>query len=132
MFVICFMSQWMKRSKHGLFNLPPKKTLIWRRHCLIGQSPCSMTSKRSIELFLESSWDEVFSPERLPNQPKATCVCVRSINQSNFRSCFVSVSLFALFCFKVMRKSLYVHREPDEFSPVEFRRLSVPFTRIKI
>ena len=51
-----FMSQWMKRSKHGLFNLPPKKTLIWRRHCLIGQSPCSMTSKRSIELFLESSW----------------------------------------------------------------------------
>ena len=25
MFVICFISQWMKRSKHGLFVFPPKK-----------------------------------------------------------------------------------------------------------
>ena len=31
------------------------KTLIWRRHCSIGQSCCSMTSKRSIDWFLESS-----------------------------------------------------------------------------
>ena len=54
-FVICFISQWMKRSKHGLFVFPPKKTLIWRRHCSIGQSCCSMTSKRSIVRFLESS-----------------------------------------------------------------------------
>ena len=28
-FVICFISQWMKRSKHGLFVFPPKKILIW-------------------------------------------------------------------------------------------------------
>ena len=48
MFVICFISQWMKRTKHGLFVFPPKKTLIWRRHCSIGQSCCSMTLKRSI------------------------------------------------------------------------------------
>ena len=27
MLVICFISQWMKRSKHGLFVFPPKKTL---------------------------------------------------------------------------------------------------------
>ena len=54
-FVICFISQWVKRSKHGLFVFPPKKTLIWRRHCSIGQSCCSMTSKRSIDWFLESS-----------------------------------------------------------------------------
>ena len=46
-FVICFFSHWMKRSRHGLFAFPPKKTLIWRRHCSIGQSCCSMTSKRS-------------------------------------------------------------------------------------
>ena len=26
-FIICFMSQWMERSKHGLFVFPPKKTL---------------------------------------------------------------------------------------------------------
>ena len=25
-FVICFISQWMKRSKHALFVFPPKKT----------------------------------------------------------------------------------------------------------
>ena len=55
MFVICFISQWMKNSKHGLYVFPPKKTLIWKRHCSIGQSYCSMTSKRSINWFLESS-----------------------------------------------------------------------------
>ena len=44
-FVICFISQWMKRSTHGLFVFPPKKTLIWRRYC----------SKRSIGWFPESS-----------------------------------------------------------------------------
>ena len=33
----------------------PKKTLIWRRHCSIGQSCCSMTSKRRMDWFLESS-----------------------------------------------------------------------------
>ena len=55
-----FISQWMKRSKHGLFVFPPKKTLIWRRHCSIGQSCCSMTSKQSIDWFLESSWARSF------------------------------------------------------------------------
>ena len=59
-FVICLISQWMKRSKHGLFVFPPKKTLIWRSHCLIGQSCCSMKSKCSIDWFLESSSDEKF------------------------------------------------------------------------
>ena len=51
---------------------------------------------------------EVFSAERSLNQPKARCVCIRSINQSNryFRSLVVSV-LFARFHFKVIRKSLY-------------------------
>ena len=38
---------------------------------------------------------EVFSPERSLNQPKARCVCIRSINQSN-RS--ISVLLLFLFC----------------------------------
>ena len=33
MFVICFISQWMKRSKPGLSVFPSKKALIWRRHC---------------------------------------------------------------------------------------------------
>ena len=50
-----------------------------------------------------------FSPERLLNQPKATRVCIRSLNQSN-SSNSVGVLfrvLFARFHFKVIRKSLY-------------------------
>ena len=39
-----------KTSKHGLFVFPPNKILIWTRHCLLGKSCCSMTSKRSIGL----------------------------------------------------------------------------------
>ena len=53
-----------------------------------------------------------FSPKRSLNQPIATRVCIRSINQSN-RS--ISVRLFfsvffARFHFKVIRKSLYRDR----------------------
>ena len=95
MFVICFISQWMKKSKHGLFIFLPKKTLIWRRHCLIGQSCCSMMSKQSIGWFVESSraWS-FFTQKRSLNQPKATCVCIRLISQSNF-----SISGHLLFLF---------------------------------
>ena len=38
---------------------------------------------------------EVFSPKRSLNQPKATRVCIRSINQSNHS---ISVRLLFLFC----------------------------------
>ena len=38
------------KIKHGLFVFPPKKTLYhWTRHCWIGQSCCSMTSKWHID-----------------------------------------------------------------------------------
>jgi len=46
---------------------------------------------------------EVFSAERLPNQPKATHVCIRSINQSNHS---LSVRLLFLFCSRVFISSL--------------------------
>ena len=49
------INKWMERSKHGFFLFPPKKTLIWRRHSSITQSCCSMTWKRSIDWYLESS-----------------------------------------------------------------------------
>ena len=72
---------------------------MWRRHCSIGQSCLSMTSKRSIDWFPESSPGyEVFSPEHSLNQPKATSVCILSANQSN-RS--ISVRLLFLFCSRV-------------------------------
>ena len=89
------VSQWMKRSKHGFFGFPPKKTLIWRRHCSIGQSCCSKTSKRSIDWFLESSSCMKFFQlsVRLTNHKPQAFVSVRQ-NQSN-RS--VSFSLLFLF-----------------------------------
>ena len=74
-----------EKIKYGLFVFSPKKTLTWRRYCSTGQSCCSMTSKRSN------------APERSLNQPKATPVCIRSINQSN-RSICVVVCCFCFVC----------------------------------
>ena len=95
-YVIYFMTlstNGWKDSKNGIFIFPPKKTLIWRRHCSIGKSCCSMTSKQSVVWFLEFLGREVFQPSvRLTNQ-KAARVCIRSINQSN-RSIFVRLFLF--------------------------------------
>ena len=81
-----FYRQIMKRSKHGLFVFPPKRTLIWRRHCSIDQSCCSMTSKRSIGWSLESSQARSF------------------FAQSN-RS--VTVYLLLLFCSRVFISRSY-------------------------
>ena len=80
MFVICFISQeWMKRWKHGPSVFPQKKTSVWRRHCSIGQSCCSLTSKRSIDWFLQSSSGmKFFHPSvRLTNQKPRTLVSVQ-------------------------------------------------------
>ena len=100
-FVICFISQWMKRSKHGLFVFPPRKTLIWRRHCLIGQSCCSMMLKRSIDWILESSSGMKFlQPSiHLTNQKPCVFVSVRCTNQITiflFVCCFCFVCAFSL------------------------------------
>ena len=57
---------------------------------------------------------EVFSPERSLNRPKATRVCIRSINHSN-RSFFVRLFfsvLFTRFRVKVIRKSLHPFMSP--------------------
>ena len=96
MFVICFISQWMKRSKHGLFVFPPKKTLIWRRHCSIDQSCCSMTSKQ----FLESSsgMKFVYPSVRLANQKPSAFVSVsytKQIALFPFVCCFCFVRAFS-------------------------------------
>ena len=107
MFIVCFISQWIKRSKHELFVFTSKKTLIWRRHCSIGQSCWSVTSKRSIGWFLESPRAWSFLPERSLNQLKATRVCIRSINRSN-RS--LSVRLLYLFCSGVFIARSYENR----------------------
>ena len=93
--VSCFISQWMKRSKHGLLVFPPKKILICKRHGSISQSCCSITVKAKYRLISRKFFGhEVFIPERSLNQPKATRVCIRSTNQSNP---FISVRLLFLF-----------------------------------
>ena len=117
MFVICFISQWLKRTKHGLFVFPPKKTLIWRRHCSIDQSCWSMTSKRFLE---SSSGMKFFQPS---NQPKARCVCIRSINQSN-RS--ISVLLLFLFCLRVFILRSYENRSNNFARALRFFYISLP------
>ena len=109
MFVICFITQWMKVFKTWPLCFPAKETLIWRRHCSIGQSCCSMTSKLSIGRFLESS-----------SGMKSVC----STNKSHPRlypfdkpikslySCsFVVPGLFVRFHVKVLRKSLYRNKK---------------------
>ena len=55
---------------------------------------------------------EVFSAERSLNQPKATRVCIRSINQSN-RSIFVRLFLF---CSRVFISRSYKNRSIPEKS----------------
>ena len=93
----------MKRSKHELYVFPPKKTLIWRRqlrrHCSIGQSCCSMTSKRSIGWFLERSraWSFFCPNVRLNNQkPRRLCTFDKPIK-----------SLYFLFCLRVFISRSY-------------------------
>ena len=86
----------MERTKHGLFVFPPKKTLIWRRHCSLDQSCCSMTSKQ----FLESSslMKFVYPSVRLANQKPGAFVSVSYTNQIAlfpFVCCFCFVRAFS-------------------------------------
>ena len=64
---------------------------------------------------------EVFSPECSLNQPKATRVCIRSINQSN-RS--ISVRFMFLFCSHVFISRSYENRSnlnyDVSYDPVNF------------
>ena len=96
------------KNKTWTLRFPAKETLIWRRHCSIDQSCCSMTSKQ----FLESSsgMKFVYLSVRLANQNPGAFVCTfdKPIKSLYFRSFVVSV-LFVRFHFKVIRKSLYYY-----------------------
>ena len=96
MFVICFINQWMKRSKRGLFIFLQKKTLLNMRKALFDWSIVLQHDVNAKYGLISRTFPglKVFSPECSSNQPKATRVCVHLINQSN-RS--ISIYLF-LFC----------------------------------
>ena len=86
----------MERTKHGLFVFPPKKTLIWRRHCSIDQSCCSKTSKQFLESSLGMKF--VYPSVRLTNQKPGAFVSVRYTNQIAlfpFVCCFCFVRAFS-------------------------------------
>ena len=108
MIVICFISQWMKRSKHGFFVFPLKKTVyvegivrlanrvaVWRQ------------SEVSVDFYeVLRAWSFFHPSVRLTNPIKAMHVCTRSINRTNIslsRSSVVSV-LFCFVYFKVIRQ----------------------------
>ena len=84
------------KKKTWTLCFPAKKTLIWRRHCSIDQSFCSMTSKQ----FLESSSGMKFAypSVRLTNEKPGVFVSVRYTNQIAlfpFVCCFCFVRAFS-------------------------------------
>ena len=72
---------------------------------------------------------EVFSAERSLNQPKATRVCIRSINQSN-RS--ISVRLLFLFCSRVFISRSYENHSIWFVVVIGFVVVVVVYTRVGI
>ena len=85
-----------EKKKTWTLCFPAKETLIWRRHCSIDQSCCSMTSKQ----FLESSsgMKFVYPSVRLTNQKPGAFVSVRYTNQIAlfpFVCCFCFVRAFS-------------------------------------
>ena len=84
------------KNKTWTLRFPAKETLIWRRHCSIDQSCCSMTSKQ----FLESSsgMKFVYPSVRLANQNPGAFVSVRYTYQIAlfpFVCCFCFVRAFS-------------------------------------
>ena len=102
---------------------PAKETLIWRRHCSIGQSCCSMTSKK----FLESSsgMKFVYPRVRLANQNPGAFVSVSYTNQIApfpFVCCFCFVRAFS---FQGQTKIALL-----TFIAVHSRKVPITFTHI--
>ena len=96
----------MKRSKHGLFVFPPKKTLIWRRHCSISWPIVLQYDVKAISRMF-SGMKFFRRSVRLTNQSHARLHPFdKPIKLLHFRLFIVSV-LFASFHFKVIRKSHY-------------------------
>ena len=77
-------------------RFPAKETLIWRRHCSIGQSCCSMTLKQFLESSLGMKF--VYTSVRLANQNPGAFVSVSYTNQIAlfpFVCCFYFVRAFS-------------------------------------
>ena len=100
-----------EKIKTWTLRFPVKENpYMERSHGSIGQSRCSMTSKRSIDWFLETSPARSFFSRAFALSTK-TNTCLYSFDKSikwhDFRSFFFGFVLFARFHFKVIPKSLY-------------------------
>ena len=105
--IASFIGQWVKRSKHGLFFFPPKKTLMWRTHCwhcwpIVLQYYVKAKYRLISRKF--SGMKFFHASVGLTNQKPRVRVCIRSVNQSN-RS--ISVCLSFLFCSRVFISRSY-------------------------
>ena len=105
---ICFINQWMKRSKHGLFVFRPKNPNM-EKALFNWPIVLQYDVKAKYQLISGkfSGMKVLISPERFLNQPKAIPVCICSINQS-IRS--ISFRLLSLFCSRVFISRLYENR----------------------
>ena len=79
-FVICFIRRWMKRSKHGLFVFPPKKSPDMEK-ALFDWPVALQYDVKAKYRFLERSL----------HQPNAMRVCIRSITNP--------IALFPFVCY---------------------------------
>ena len=99
------MDEWVKTWP---LRFPAKENPNVKRHCSIGQSRRSMTSKRSIGWFLESSgaWSFFTRAFAQPTKSRVRLYLFdKPIKSLYFRS-FVVPVLLARFHFEVIRKSL--------------------------
>ena len=130
MFVICFIDPSMKRSKHGLFFFPPKKTVMWRRYNVLFDWAIVLQYDVKAKYLLISrkfsDITELFSPERLLNQPKAKRVCI----------CWISyfVRLLFLFCSRVSISRSYENRSnfDEKFGAIDHIELQWGFLQVTL
>ena len=109
----CFIRQWMKRSKHGLFVFPPKNPNM-EKALFHWPIVLQYGVKAKYRLISRKFY-------RSLNQPKTKHVCIRSTNQSN-RS--ISVRLLFLFCSRVFISRSYENRSITSIRGLEVGRRS--------
>ena len=95
-FVIRFISQWIKRSKCGLHVFPPKKKCNMKKAFFDWPIVLQYKVKAKYGL-ISGKFFEL-------NQPKTIRVGICSTNQSNHS---ISICLFFLFCLQVFISRLY-------------------------
>ena len=100
-----------KRSKHADSSFPAKENPHMEKLLLdwpiVLQDDVKAKYRLISRKFLCAN---VFSPERSLNQPKATRVCIRSINQI---ICSIFVRLLFLFCSRVLISRSYENRSSE-------------------